>query len=41
MRYRSHVVEIDQCFSKWAESTPWGGFLWARGWKCSTTTWWL
>jgi len=24
---------LEQCFSKWAESTPWGRFWWARGRK--------
>jgi len=23
--------EKDQCFSKWAESPPWGRFWWAKG----------
>jgi len=27
------TLYIDQCFSKWAESPPWGRFWWARGRK--------
>jgi len=27
------LLTVDQCFSKWAESPPWGRFWMARGRK--------